>query len=347
MEHKEYWKLLTRYLSNDYPRNEQVEFDEKLKTDKAFEKFFREMKYISSVKQKPLKIKTISEKRNELKTALAKSSSETKVERKKRTYRKNRFWGEISPYQRVFRYAAVFIAAAGLSIYFASSYISSNSKHTESEFRHIIVNHGERITINLTDGTFVTIDAGSELKYPAEFGNTRDVYLKGEAYFRVAHNRNIPFRVFAKKARIKVIGTEFNVRAWKENSDVTVTVKDGKVALGSSQERNINEVTLASGEQSVLSKQGKLLKPAKVNADEYTKWMQNEIHFQDASLNEILAQLERWYDFRFEVVDSIMQIDHLDVHLKRTNVDNVIELLSIITKTKVYRDGKKIRFLKK
>jgi ferric-dicitrate binding protein FerR (iron transport regulator) len=143
------------------------------------------------------------------------------------------------------------------------------------------------------------------------------------------------------------MGTEFNIRAWYESSFVAVTVKEGKVAL-SFNDRSVSPmVYVTDGKQSLFPKHGYPSNPVSVNIDDYTSWKHNELHFHDASLTEIIAQLERWYDYQFEVDDALLYKNHLTFHIKRTNVDNLLESISIITKTDVVREGNKIMLVKK
>jgi ferric-dicitrate binding protein FerR (iron transport regulator) len=84
-----------------------------------------------------------------------------------------------------------------------------------------------------------------------------------------------------------------------------------------------------------------------VNSKNFIKWIHNEVFFENANLGEILAQLERWYGYRFTISDSDFANQKMTVHIRNVNVREVIDIISKITKTKVVKDGKHISFLKK
>jgi len=342
------WKKITRYLSGECSEPEKEEIQAMIKSDESFAKLIQEMRQILSVKQKPIPVKDVEAMWREIKADILQTLPATSRE-PGQDYPRKLFVAKniTSASWKILRYAAVVILAVGLSYYAMKSIIPSILQQPQREYRVLTVNHGERLTITLTDGTSITLDAGSELKYKTEFSNSREVYLKGEGYFQVAHDSKHPFYVHANHALVQVLGTKFNVRTWDENPLVTVTVKEGKVALGYDDPHASARVLLNPGQQSSLPRHGRPSQPVSVDADEYTLWMHNEIHFQDATLKEIFAQLERWYDFQFEVEDDLLQTSHLTVHIKRSNVDNVIELISIITKTEIVREGKKIRLVPK
>ena len=180
----------------------------------------------------------------------------------------------------------------------------------------------------LSDGTRITLDAGSKLKCPDIFKDTRDVYLTGEAYFEVAHDQNRPFRVHANHALVQVLGTKFNVRAWNENPAVSVAVVEGKVSLGHVGKTKSNQAIIPKGYYSLLPDQGLPSTPTQVDIKQYLGWMHNEIRFRDVTVRETLAQLERWYNLEFVVNDESILKQRITVHIQQTNIDDLLELIS-------------------
>ncbi len=227
--------------------------------------------------------------------------------------------------------------------------IKEMSKNPQTEkhiaFQTLKVQNSERYTLHLSDGTKVFLDAGSEIRYPTSFDKKREVYLKGEAFFHVTHDSEHPFYVLAKQARIGVLGTKFNIRAWKEIPSVDVAVQQGCVSL-THKEIDTDTVLITKDKYSSLTEKGKLSKPVNVDIRNYISWMNNEMVFKDARLEVILSQLERWYDFHFTVHDESVLNKKLTIHLKQTNVNDVIELISVLTNTRVIRKGKEIKLVK-
>lgn len=173
----------------------------------------------------------------------------------------------------------------------------------EVEMEEVVVPKGERIQIMFQDGTRAYVNSDSRLKYPRSFGlTTREVHLEGEAYFVVAPNKKRPFVVNMDKTSIRVLGTSFNVEAYPENKDINIFLEEGKVNFNTLPNK---EYPMSPGERLVYNKKTehctiyKNTKPESVSS-----WKQNMIVFRDASLNEVIQKLGRWYDITFKVQDE-------------------------------------------
>ena len=103
----------------------------------------------------------------------------------------------------------------------------------ELVYNTLSVPNGQKFKIELSDGTIIHLNSGSSIKFPISFiiGEQRRVFLKGEAYFEVAHNRDHPFVVNSQNLDITVYGTKFNVSNYPEDSDVEIVLVDGSVSL--------------------------------------------------------------------------------------------------------------------
>ena len=114
----------------------------------------------------------------------------------------------------------------------ATRLLPSSSHHLISVPNTVVYN------VILTDGTNVTINSGSSLKYQSNFLNNknRKVYLKGEAFFDVTKNKNAPFIVTTKKLNIKVLGTKFNVSSYNNDKNTSVVLEEGSVSITLSEE---------------------------------------------------------------------------------------------------------------
>ncbi len=241
---------------------------------------------------------------------------------------------------KVMRYAAVFIFALFLSYFLTEGYSSLpwNSETQIAEQINIIkVENGQRKTITLPDNSTVTLDAGSELKYSSNFLNDRLVELSGEGFFKVTHNPEKPFRVQANHGLVKVLGTEFNVRAWDIDSKVSVVVQSGKVSFKRKDESDGKTVYLTKGKYSSLALEGEPQDPEGIDVSQYLKWMQNDMNFENASVAQIFDQLHRWYGFEFKYDDETMLEERLSVHVKQSNVDDVLNLIAILTDSQIER----------
>lgn len=334
---KNKWKKTTSYLLNECSDETKKEIEELIANDSDFSDTINQMKKAISFEQKPLDITDAEQKWEEIEAQILKGKSRKIA--KQKMYEKRH---SNSAY-RLLRYAAVIVFIIGAISYFTKENLSPEIPVIK--YKTLSVDNGERRTIILYDGTTVNLDCGSELKYPAKFGNSREVFLKGEAYFQVAKDSKRPFVIHADKSSIQVLGTKFNVKTWNENNkDVVVTVVEGKVAFGSDTDEITKKVVLTKNMQSSISIDGKISKPIIVDASLYSQWMHSEVYFKDASMVEIISQLERWYDLKFDIPNKIMEKKNLAVHINNTNINDILEMLSVITNSKVVRNGKNVKF---
>ena len=152
---------------------------------------------------------------------------------------------------------------------------------------------GAEYKLTLNDGTVVWLNSESELRYPTSFaGESREVFLKGEGYFSVAHDEQHPFIVVSSDIYTKVYGTEFNVRSYEEE-DVHVTLVQGRVAVKKTE--NGSEYTLNPGENARFAES--VPEITKVNVNRYIAWKDGYFYYENESLESIMDDLKRWYGF--------------------------------------------------
>jgi ferric-dicitrate binding protein FerR (iron transport regulator) len=211
------------------------------------------------------------------------------------------------------------------------------------ELNEILVDHGKQKELILADGTLVTLDSGSCLKYPPEFkGKERAVFLNGEGYFRAASDRKKPFIVYANHAVIKVLGTKFNVRAWDQSQKVEVAVVEGKVSLGAKNIDPETAVLITKEQWSILPNNGRPSDPRKVDINKHLGWINRDLSFKNIPLKEVLYQLERWYEVRFILNENISDSLLITVHIKDRPVKYIIELITDIMGIKYKIEGNTI-----
>lgn len=143
----------------------------------------------------------------------------------------------------------------------------------------------------LSDGTQVWLNSTSKIRFPFKFpGNQREVFIEGEAYFTVKQDATRPFIVHAGQADIQVLGTSFNVNAYKATQVITSLVQ-GKVAVQSGS----NKLLLNPGKEVVVAT-GEPLTMRDFDEETTLAWRQGEHYFRDASIREIGEMMSRWYD---------------------------------------------------
>mgnify|MGYP006287237157 CR=1 FL=1 len=154
----------------------------------------------------------------------------------------------------------------------------------------------------LPDGTQVWINTGSTIAYDIGRFNKkiREINLEGEAYFEVASDKTKPFRVNTPVADVDVTGTAFNVRAYPEDKIFEAVLAEGSVNLSFKKDAGKNMV-MKPGQRAVYNRKTKKMVVNEVDATMYSSWRKGELLFKDATLNDLIIELERIYDINFHL----------------------------------------------
>lgn len=193
------------------------------------------------------------------------------------------------------RYAAVILVAVGIGRYYVTYQYDKAMQHSNT----ISVPAGQRVDVVLPDGTKVCMNALSELKYPTLFGNeTRNVQLRGEAFFDVSHDADRPFVVETYACDVEVLGTKFDVEARPERGEFTASLVEGKVRVTDRDDRR-NRIELAPSEQ-VHRVNGRLV-VGQIPEHEGFAWREGLISFRDASFMDLIHEFEKHYGVKFDV----------------------------------------------
>ncbi|NCE73141.1 FecR family protein [Odoribacter sp. Z80] len=190
------------------------------------------------------------------------------------------------------------------------------------------VPRGGEYALVLSDGSQVSLNAGSHIRYPVAFqGDTREVYVEGEAYFKIKRDTARPFIVWVNKMRVEVLGTEFAVRAYPEEKEVLTTLIGGhvRVAAGGRQ------VDLSPREQAVWRKGSDEMSVGEVNTDLFVGWKNGRLIFDNTPLSKILHELGRWYDFDVEYEDP--ELKSLPFSLDMEKYADFRQVLSLLEQT--------------
>lgn len=170
---------------------------------------------------------------------------------------------------------------------------------------------GRQFQLVLPDGTKVWLNAASSITYPASFtGNARQVKISGEAYFEVAKIKDMPFHVTINDmAEVKVLGTHFNINAYEGEAGIKTTLLEGSVQtslLGAG--KTPDYVVLKPGQQAEVTKDQKIKLNESVNTDQVMAWKNGLFNFENASLEEVMRQLSRWYNIEVVYERGIPQM---------------------------------------
>ena len=202
----------------------------------------------------------------------------------------------------------------------------TTARQEENKYNRIEVPRGSEYWIVLPDGTRVWLNAATELKYPVAFhAKERRVYLKGEAYFEVAPDKNRPFYVETEEVKIRVLGTVFDVNTHHTRGVRTVLV-EGAVALEWGDQK---EIRMKPGELADFDRTTTEVTLKEVDVTSYISWKEGYFVFEDEPLEEIMHTLSLWYDKEFLFVGKRSRALHFSGHIKR--YERIETILSAIT----------------
>ena len=173
-------------------------------------------------------------------------------------------------------------------------YKTDNSVKTAIGYNTMTTPKGRQFQLVLPDGSKVWLNAASSIRYPTVFtGNERKVEVTGEAYFEVVKNSTSPFRVkINDEAEVEVLGTHFNVNSYMNEESINTTLLEGSVSVKNSS----GKLILQPGQQARVAGNEKIKLFAEVDVEKVMAWKNGVFNFEDATLEEVMRQLERWYD---------------------------------------------------
>lgn len=221
------------------------------------------------------------------------------------------------------KYAAVVCGTAILSI----GYMMMKDYNQGEVLQTLTVNEGERAQLTLADGTQIWLNANTVISYPDNFNRrSRSVNLKGEAYFKVAKNKDLPFIVNAENIDVKVLGTEFNVKAYNDENTIEVQVTEGKVQVYKDDADSAYYLT--ANEMISFDKSNSMFTEAGFDASA-ENWREGKYVFNNKPLSLIIKQLERIYAVHFIVNDTRL-LD--EIYYGEVNVnDPITKIMEIIS----------------
>ncbi|MFK5972921.1 MAG: FecR family protein, partial [Flavobacteriaceae bacterium] len=170
-------------------------------------------------------------------------------------------------------------------------------------FNTLTMPYGKRFEIALSDGTTVHLNAGSSIRYPIKFlkNKNRQVYLKGEAFFIVSEDKEHPFIVSVPGMDVTVLGTEFNVTAYPEDSHINTVLVEGSVKLSNTNDVSGNiDILLDPGFKAEWDNLSGKSKVEEVDTDIYTSWISGRLVIKNLPFKNIINRLERFYNVKIE-----------------------------------------------
>tara|TARA_B110000240_G_C13451643_1_gene432788 strand:+ start:85 stop:1236 length:1152 start_codon:yes stop_codon:yes gene_type:complete len=228
-------------------------------------------------------------------------------------------------------------------------YKTQEQKSTEIAYNNLTIPRGGQFVITLSDGTKVWLNSESQLKYPVSFidGKPRRVELVyGEAYFDVSpstDHKGSSFTVFNTSQEIEVLGTEFNIKAYRDETNMYTTLIEGKVSVKASESSQI----LKPNEQATLDLVKNSITISKVNVRDEISWKNGVFSFKRMPLKDIMKVLSRWYDIDVEFVNpELKDVGFNGVLGKDQKIEEILKIIKNYGIIKNYEINNKTILLK-
>lgn len=224
------------------------------------------------------------------------------------------------------KYAAIIILFALIG---SIGYFIIN-RNSASDFQQITSIKNQVDEVLLPDGTIVTLNSNTKLTFTKQFsGKTREVMVVGEAFFEVEPNPSKPFIINAGKARIRVLGTSFNVCAYPESKTVEITVETGKVQVANFANRNEKQVYLDPGEKATLFNKSNLLQKSLNKNPNYYSWKTHNLIFNESKLKEVIKCLEKTYHVKIILNENELNNLSYTAHFSTQPIDYILEVMRL------------------
>ena len=206
-------------------------------------------------------------------------------------------------------------------------YEAGKRNRTEVAYNYLTIPRGGEFFVKLSDGTQVWLNSESKLKYPVKFieGTTREVELVyGEAYFDVSpstKHKGSKFKVFNKSQEVEVLGTEFNIKAYKDEVNVYTTLVEGKVAVNFDNKKQY----LNPSQQSNFNLNNNSLVIKTVDVYNEISWKEGVFSFDGKSIQEVMKVLSRWYDINVIFENKISEnLEFVGILRKNKSLEEIL-----------------------
>lgn len=257
---------------------------------------------------------------------------------KKHLKENNGKW-KITP-KEYLKYAAIWVA-----VFLFATNLVYITREEPAAYNTVVVPKGQRVSLLLSDGTSVWLNAESRFTYPAKFSEKyRTVKLEGEGYFEVAHNEESPFMVVLPMLNVKVLGTKFNARAYLDEPS-WITLKEGSVEV-STLDNKSKEKMVPNDQVYFTTSDGLILIRGAATAG-IDAWTTGDLKFENKTLKDMARDLERRYDVKIRIMDSSLVEEYFTCHFRKDlTIEEAMELLKE-TRRVDYRIEKRTVYLYK
>lgn len=250
-----------------------------------------------------------------------------------------------SPARQLLRVAVVLLVLAG-GVWLATSLMPERAAESVPlAWQEVTTEPGQRATVQLGDGTQVQLNVDSKLRFVSGFApDQREVFLEGEAFFDVARDEHRPFVIHTGEAVVAVLGTAFSLRAYDDEPGVEVVVAEGAVSLRAAEAAVADTVVLRPGQLGRLPGDASPLVRRDVALGAYLAWTEGRLVFQDAPLDEVARQLERWYKLQVDLAVAPEAVDRLNASFGDESLSQILNAISASLNLEYTRTRRHVTF---
>lgn len=215
-------------------------------------------------------------------------------------------------------------------------FYSVNYRTDETAWAEISCPAGVRTEFRLPDGSTGFLNGRSRLKYPVNFRPDRKVYLSGEAFFEVVKNKKSSFRVITPTLEAEVLGTSFNIMAYKDQSYEEITLKTGRLKVLNKKNEELS--SLKPDQQFIFDTRHNRFSVKKVNTINFTSWTEGKLIIQDERFEDVVKKLSRWYDVEMEIEDRELKEFRYYAKFENEPLSEVLKLIALTAPIRYQED---------
>jgi len=247
-------------------------------------------------------------------------------------------------YLRLWRYAAAAVILLAVSV--SGTFFFTKNRYSEVAMVQQFTPDGNMKTVELPDGSLVQTNSGTLLLYPKAFkGDTRTVYLIGEANFKVKKNPDKPFIVKSTTMSVTALGTEFNVAAYPESNEIVATLIHGKVFVDCGEGKR--NYILSPGQEVTFSRNTGMSFMKNANLADVTAWQKGEFVFRGVTIKGILSTLERRFNMTIQCNVSFFNNDKYNFRFrKNADITEILEVMKEVVGGFKYKIDGNVCYLK-
>ncbi|HVO73380.1 MAG TPA: FecR domain-containing protein [Ignavibacteriaceae bacterium] len=225
----------------------------------------------------------------------------------------------------------IFFIITGLGVLYLSGVFKHKAAHVV--WYEGVTSSGEKSMLTLSDGSKITLNGESKLKYPDHFDNSiREVYLEGEGYFVVNHDNSRPFIVHSENLSTTVLGTIFNISAYPGNKTISVSLLEGMVKVSRSEKGKVNEIAVLKPKEVLLyNKENNISSFNMFDSVEAIGWKDNIYKFENEPLSEVLPRLERAFGVTFKITDKSILEQKITAKFEKNSLRTILEVIKNLT----------------